>query len=132
MSGEIIANASRAFDDRSIADDQADGQARVHFLTNRGGFWFGSGMARPWRVAVVSSVDVTGGGAWTRVGDATVSGTYTNFFFTKAVPTRDSSSALTACSTRAVDVPIFSSAQTASDCRRYSRFADLEGRSEEH
>src|SRR2546423_7501183 len=92
--GELIGNASRAFFDRSLQNDQVDAQARLHMLfAQRGGIWVGGGVARPWRIAVVSSVDVTGGGAWTRVGDAMLSGTYTNFFFTKVAATRDSSGA---------------------------------------
>src|SRR5690349_22838593 len=65
--GEMIGNASRAFYDRSLENDQVDAQARLHMLfAQRGGIWVGGGVARPWRIAVVSSVDVTGGGAWTR------------------------------------------------------------------
>src|SRR5256885_16873167 len=98
--GELIGNASRAFFDRSLENDQLDGQARLHMLfAQRGGIWVGGGVARPWRIAVVSSVDVTGGGAWTRVGDAMLSGTYTNFFFTKGAPTRDSSGTTQSCRT---------------------------------
>src|SRR5262245_50847072 len=67
--GEVVGNASRAFFDRSLQNDQVDAQARLHMLfAQRGGIWIGGGVARPWRVAVVSSVDVSGGGAWTRVG----------------------------------------------------------------
>src|SRR5690349_10177480 len=96
--GELIGNASRAFFDRSIADDQLDAQARVHLLMKQsGGIWVGGGVARPWRVAVVSHVDVTGGGAWTRLGNALLSGTFTNFFFTKVAPASDSASASTTC-----------------------------------
>src|SRR5438045_7476556 len=99
--GEVIGNASRAFFDRSLENDQVDAQARLHMLfAQRGGIWVGGGVARPWRIAVVSSVDVTGGGAWTRVGDAMLSGTYTNFFFTKVAATRDSSGTTQSCVTR--------------------------------
>ena len=133
--GEILAHASRAFDDRSIEDDQADAQGRVYvLLRQRGGIWVGAGAARPWRVAVVSWMDVTGGGAWTNVGDATLSTTYTNFLFTKVASTHDSSGATTSCGARAdlgvntvVPRPSFSTMPVATDCRRYSRFADLEG-----
>src|SRR5256885_10705843 len=98
--GEVIGNASRAFFDQSLENDQVDAQARLHMLfAQRGGIWVGGGVARPWRIAVVSSVDVTGGGAWTRVGDAMLSGTYTNFFFTKGAPTRDSSGTTQSCRT---------------------------------
>src|SRR5438094_3519572 len=99
--GELIGNASRAFFDRSLENDQLDAQARLHMLfSQRGGIWVGGGVARPWRVAVVSSVDVTGGGAWTRVGGTMLSGTYTNFFFTKVAATKDSSGTSLSCGTR--------------------------------
>lgn len=104
--GEILTNATRAFDDRSIETDQLDAQGRVYLLLrDRGGIWVGAGAARPWRIAVVSSMDVAGGGAWTNVGDAVLSTTYTNFLFTKVESNRDSAGAL----------------------RQYSRFSDLEG-----
>jgi hypothetical protein len=136
--GEFIGNASRAFFDQSLQNDQLDGQARVHMLfSDRGGIWLGGGLARPWRIAVVSSVDVTGGGAWTRLGDAMLSGTYTNFFFTKVAATRDSTGATESCGTHNDPISMSgngtanlssSSAATApSDCRRQSRFSDLEG-----
>jgi hypothetical protein len=135
--GELIGNASRAFFEQSLQNDQLDGQARLHMLfSQRGGFWVGGGMARPWRIAVVSSVDVTGGGAWTRVGDAMLSGTYTNFFFTKVAATRDSTGATQSCGTHneplslsggTASLSSSSTATAASDCRRQSRFSDLEG-----
>src|SRR5215475_4019898 len=68
---EMIGNASRAMDDRSLGTDQVDVQTRVHLLYHqRAGMWLGGGVARPWRVAVVSSADVTDLGAWAKVGDA--------------------------------------------------------------
>src|SRR5262245_57833043 len=69
---EMMGNASRAVDDRSLGNDQVDVQTRVHVLFRQsGGLWFGGGVARPWRIAVVSSADVTDAGLWTKVGDAT-------------------------------------------------------------
>lgn len=134
---EIIGDASRAFFDQSLENDQVDAQARLHMLfSQNGGIWFGGGVARPWRIAVISAVDVTGGGAWTKLGDATLSGTFTNFFFTKVAATRDSSGTTEACGTHTdpvADNPATSSlsnsAVTApvSDCRRQSRFSDVEG-----
>jgi hypothetical protein len=134
---EVIGNASRAFFDRSLENDQVDAQARLHMLfAQNGGIWVGGGVARPWRIAVVSAVDVTGGGAWTRVGDATFSGTYTNFFFTKVAASRDSSGATQTCGTRNEPLSLAgssasslssSSTATATDCRRQSRFSDIEG-----
>jgi hypothetical protein len=135
--GEVIGNASRAFFDRSLANDQFDAQARLHMLfAQNGGIWVGGGVARPWRIAVVSAVDVTGGGAWTRVGDATFSGTYTNFFFTKVAASRDSSGTAQTCGTHNEPLSLTgstgsslssSSTATATDCRRQSRFSDIEG-----
>jgi hypothetical protein len=134
---EVIGNASRAFFDQSLANDQFDAQARLHMLfAQNGGIWVGGGVARPWRIAVVSAVDVTGGGAWTRVGDATFSGTYTNFFFTKVAASRDSSGTTQTCGTRNEPLSLAastgsslssSSTATATDCRRQSRFSDIEG-----
>jgi len=137
---ELIGNASRAFFDQSLENDQLDAQARLHMLLSQNsGIWVGGGVARPWRIAVVSAVDVTGGGAWTRVGDGMLSGTYTNFFFTKVAATRDSSGAPQSCGTHndplALSAPsapsaasLSSSASTgAADCRRQSRFSDVEG-----
>lgn len=132
MRGEVIGNASRAFYDRSLQNDQVDAQARLHVLfAQRGGIWVGGGVARPWRVAVVSSVDVTGGGAWTRLGGTMLSGTYTNFFFTKAAT--DSSS----CGTRSevfgssnalhASMQDNAAAGAPTECRRQSRFSDVEG-----
>ena len=135
LRGEVIGNASRAFFDRSIANDQVDAQARLHMLMKQaGGVWIGGGVARPWRVAVVSHVDVAGGGAWTRVGDAILSGTFTNFFFTKVAPVSDSGSASTTCSDTHADVPLedvttppVNHDVSVMQCRRYSRFSDVEG-----
>ena len=134
---EVIGNASRAFFDRSLENDQFDAQARLHMLfAQNGGIWVGGGVARPWRIAVVSAVDVTGGGAWTRVGDATFSGTYTNFFFTKVAASRDSTGTTQTCGTRNEPLSLAgssgsslssSSTATATDCRRQSRFSDIEG-----
>jgi hypothetical protein len=134
---EVIGNASRAFFDRSLANDQVDAQARLHMLfAQNGGIWVGGGVARPWRIAVVSAVDVTGGGAWTRVGDATFSGTYTNFFFTKVAASRDSTGTTQTCGTRNEPLSLAGSSgsslssystATATDCRRQSRFSDIEG-----
>lgn len=134
--GEVVGNASRAFFDRSLQNDQVDAQARLHMLfAQRGGIWVGGGVARPWRVAVVSSVDVSGGGAWTRVGGTMLSGTYTSFFLTKVSATRDSSGAPTSCGTRTELLPVASAeprpsittTTSTSDCRRQSRFSDIEG-----
>ena len=132
LRGEVVGNASRAFFDRSLQNDQVDAQARLHALfKQRGGIWVGGGVARPWRVAVVSSVDVTGGGAWTRVGGTMLSGTYTNFFFTKAAADTAScsvrSEALAPSNARQASLADNASGADATECRRQSRFSDVEG-----
>src|ERR1041384_2773736 len=84
---EMIGNASRAVDSRSLGSDQVDVQTRVHLLFRQaGGMWFGGGVAKPWRVAVISSADVLDAGMWGKLGDATakfgvatMTATFTNF-----------------------------------------------------
>jgi hypothetical protein len=137
---EMLGNASRAVDERSLGTDQVDVQTRVHVLfQDYGGMWFGGGVARPWRVAVISSADVADAGLWTKVGDitnrfgvATFTTTFTNFSFSKIAAIHDSGSALLSCSS---DSPTGSSAgvlaavQVAAPddaCDRQSRFSDLE------
>lgn len=141
---EMIGNASRAMDDRSLGTDQVDVQTRVHLLYHqRAGMWFGGGVARPWRVAVVSSADVTDLGMWAKVGDAaralgvaTFTATFTNFSFTKVASVHDSGSASLSCAGLAIAPQadaaqaraLFSEAAPGSSaCERQSRFGDLEG-----
>jgi hypothetical protein len=141
---EMLGNASRAVDDRSLGTDQVDVQTRVHVLFHDyGGMWFGGGVARPWRVAVVSSADVADAGVWTKLGDlankfgmATVTATFTNFSFSKIAAIHDTVSAALSCSSETpVTTPtgvvatmqtlsLASSANSA--CDRQSRFSDLE------
>lgn len=139
--GELSGSANRIAYDASIHSDQFDARARVHMRFGRGGLWFGGGLDRPIHVPVVSSVEVTGGGAWTRVGRATLSTTVTSFFFTKVASTRDSVGAITCTATsepisgagldKAVrpTVVIDQAARNGapSECRRESRFSDVEG-----
>ena len=102
---EMIGNASRAVDDRSLGTDQVDVQTRVHFrFRQHGGLWFGGGVARPWRVAVFSSADVTDAGAWGKLGSptakfgtATLTATFTNFAFSKIASVHDTGSAPLSC-----------------------------------
>jgi hypothetical protein len=90
--GEVTARASRIFYDAATQAERMDALARVHMsFQDRGGFWVGGGVDRPWRVAVASTIDVSAGGAWTRVGPAMLTGTFTNFFFTKVTSASDSS-----------------------------------------
>jgi hypothetical protein len=139
---EMIGNASRALDERSLGTDQVDVQTRVHMnFREHAGMWFGGGVARPWRVGVVSSADVTDAGAWTKFGSstssfgsATITTTLTNFSFTKVASVHDTGSASLSCasgapSTGASDVgapAFFSETVGSSACERQSRFNDLE------
>lgn len=134
---EISGNASRIAYDAGLQSDQLDARARVHMsFDQRGGFWLGGGVDRPVQVSVVSSVEVTGGGAWTRIGGATLTGWVTNFAFSKAGTVQDSAGisnctvgsegALTGrqpASNSGVNAPDAAARQ----CQRQSRFSDLEG-----
>jgi len=138
---EMIGNASRALDDRSLGTDQVDVQTRIHVLFHQhGGVWFGGGVARPWRVAVISSADVTDAGAWAKVGNAaakfggaTMTATFTNFSFNKIASVHDTGSALSCAipstMTSAGEIhALFSEISTGGGaCERQSRFSDLEG-----
>jgi hypothetical protein len=139
--GEISGSANRIAYDASVHSDQFDARARVHMRFGRGGFWFGGGLDRPVHVPVVSSVEVTGGGAWTRVGRATLTTTVTSFFFTKVASSSDSVGAITCTtSSEAVSGPGLDESVrptmvvdraapsgAPSECRRESRFSDVEG-----
>jgi hypothetical protein len=138
---EMIGNASRAMDERSLGTDQVDVQTRVHLLYHqRAGLWFGGGVARPWRVTVVSSADVTDLGAWAKVGDparllgvATFTATFTNFSFnTKVASVPDSGTSSLSCALSVAAQPdamraLFSLVPGSTACERQSRFGDLEG-----
>ncbi|HVZ77516.1 MAG TPA: glycogen-binding domain-containing protein [Gemmatimonadaceae bacterium] len=126
LRAEAIGDLSRAFYDRETRNDQIDAQARVHLVfSQRGGMWLSSGIARPWRVAVVSSVDMAGAGAWTQVGGATLTGTYTNFSFTRIASAHDSAGNAESCTARNLSGV---AAQVAgNDCLRQSRFSDVQG-----
>lgn len=114
---EMIGNASRAVDDRSLGTDQVDVQTRIHVLFHqRGGMWFGGGVARPWRVAVVSSADIAAAGIWTTLAGATVTATFTNFSFTKTAAGDTVAAASVSCA-----------APSDGACERQSHFGDLEG-----
>ena len=141
LRGELSASANRIAYDPSIHSDQFDARARVHMRFGRGGFWFGGGLDRPIHVPVVSSVEVTGGGAWTRVGRATLSTTVTSFFFTKVASASDSVGAISCTATTetisaagldkavrpTVVVDQAGRNGAPSECRRESRFSDVEG-----
>jgi len=139
---EMIGNASRAIDDRSLSTDQVDVQTRVHLrFHERGGLWVGGGVARPWRVAVFSAADISDVGGWAKLGSrtakfgmATFSTTFTNFAFTKIASVHDSVSAQLSCASPASPladrVPLFplrNESIAGGPCERQSRFGDLEG-----
>lgn len=140
---EMIGNASRAVDERSLGSDQVDVQTRVHLLFHQsGGMWFGGGVARPWRVAVVSSADVLDGGIWGKLGEATstfgtatFTATFTNFSFSKVASIQDDNNATVNCAATPLGagasaslVPMFNAAAEGSAaCERQSHFSDLEG-----
>jgi hypothetical protein len=140
---EMIGNASRAVDERSLGTDQVDVQTRIHLRFHEyGGLWVGGGVARPWRVAVFSAADVTDAGAWTKIGSptarfgtATMTATFTNFAFTKIASVHDTVSAELSCATNAAmpladRMPVralFSESSSSGACERQSRFGDLEG-----
>ena len=136
---EMIGNASRAMDDRSLGTDQVDVQTRVHVLFHEhGGVWLGGGVARPWRIAVTSSAEVTDAGAWAKLGDglakfgtATMTATFTNFAFTKVGSVNDSGSASLSCNASPIPSAsvraLFSVSAGTAPCERQSRFSDLEG-----
>jgi hypothetical protein len=139
---EMIGNASRAIDDRSLSSDQVDVQTRVHLrFHERGGLWVGGGVARPWRVAVFSAADISDVGGWAKVGSptaklgtATFTTTFTNFAFTKIASVHDTVSAQLSCASagsvsaeRIPLVPLRNESIAAGACERQSRFGDLEG-----
>src|SRR6185503_4943676 len=69
---ELIGNAARAYDDRSLGADQVDVGTRINFgLGKNAGAWLGGGVARPWRVTVVSTVDLMNAGLSKEYGRAT-------------------------------------------------------------
>src|SRR3954470_8839595 len=81
---ELIGNASRAYDDRSFGADQVDVGTRINFAFSSGaGAWVGGGVARPWRVNVVSTIDLMNAGLWGDVGRWTLTGTATSLGLTK-------------------------------------------------
>lgn len=81
---ELIGNAARAYDDRSFGADQVDVGTRINFAFNRNaGAWVGGGVARPWRVAVVSTIELMNAGLWMERGRATFTATGTSLGLTK-------------------------------------------------
>lgn len=127
---ELLGSADRLFLDPSRMSDGVDAQARLHYMRQRAGIWLGSGVSRPLRTATVSNVNVSSGGIWTKLGNATFRGNVTSFFFTKVVDTTGQPSA---CGTAAgygqmaAIMTYIAYMQTAGTCRHQSRLTDLEG-----
>lgn len=130
---EVFANASRTFFDSALQNDQLGAEGRLHFMSDRGGIWLGSGVSRPLRVAVVQNVNVSTGGMWTKFGPATLRGSVTSFFFTKAL-SPDSVDAVESAAACAVPSSVSElasrpgtfSATATGGCRQQSRLTDLE------
>lgn len=137
LHARLEANASRIAYEAGLPSDQLDARASVHMLFDqRGGIWLGGGIDRPVQVSVISAVEVTSGGAWTRIGDATLTGSVTNFAFSKAGTVEDSSGVSSCASGSSTPMPIGGAAaprgtstapSPAADCQRQSRFSDIEG-----
>lgn len=127
---EFLSNASRAFSDEALGSDEVDVQTRVHVLFHqKGGVWVGGGVARPWRLAVISSIDLAGAGAWAQLGSTKVTGTYTNFSFTKVGHDSDGTSGVCPAQSAApvaLGAPA-SLESSATPCSLQSSFGDLTG-----
>ncbi|HTR79121.1 MAG TPA: glycogen-binding domain-containing protein, partial [Gemmatimonadaceae bacterium] len=127
---ELLGGVSRAFEDQSLGSNQVDVATRVSVpIEQASGVWVGGGVARPWKIATVSAVDLMDGGAWTRIGNATFTTTFTNQRFTKAART-DSSGDVSACVASAsggagIDGPYGSESGTTG-CSHGSSVSDLE------
>jgi len=131
---ELIGNASRAYDDRSLGSDQVDVGTRINFaFSKRAGAWVGGGVARPWRVTAVSTVDLMNAGAWMDVGRATFTATGTTLGLTK-IGTSDQYSSIDPCGTPSTSVGLsadatLTTAALASQetCHRRSQVSDFTG-----
>lgn len=136
---EVMANANRLFFDPTVQNDQINAEGRLHFMRQRGGVWLGSGIARPLRVAAVSSVNVSSGGLWTKLGATTLRGSVTSFLFTKVTtdtgsvdnPNAPACPRATAVSPDVTQsAPLggsLSAATMPGGCRHQSRLTDVEG-----
>jgi hypothetical protein len=97
---ELIGNAARAYDDRSFGNDQVDVGTRINFAFSKtAGAWLGGGVARPWRVNVVSTIDLRNAGGWMDVGRATFTLTGTTLGLNK-MGTADQSANIDACTSK--------------------------------
>ena len=129
---QLLGNVSRAFEDQSLGGNQVDVETRISVPIQPGsGVWVGGGVARPWKISALSVVDLTDGGAWTRIGNATVSATLTNQRFTKAAQA-DSAGGISACvaapaSDAGLGIPTtYGSDAGVTSCSHGSSIRDLE------
>ena len=129
---ELIGNASRAFDDRSLGADQVDIGTRINFQFNKhSGAWFGGGVARPWRIMMVSTMDLLNAGGWMDVGRATFTATGTTFSLTK-MGTNNGLTEIVPCASSSTSLGLTGAAADASaaliansGCRHRSTVTDL-------
>jgi hypothetical protein len=125
---ELIGNASRAYDDRALGADQVDVGTRINFSFNRNsGAWFGGGVARPWRVSVVSTVDLLNAGAWINIGNATFAATGTALSLTKIGDAQDVTS-VEPCNAGSAAMGFEADPApnlVAENCRRRARLTDF-------
>lgn len=91
LRAEANALANRTSHDPGMPSDLLGGQVRVVMPFRNGGVWVGGGVDRPLGIAVSSSVDVSGAGGWTQIGNSTITGSITNFQFTRLSSAPDSS-----------------------------------------
>jgi hypothetical protein len=126
---ELIGNAARAYDDRSFGADQVDVGTRINFaFSKRAGAWIGGGVARPWRVNVVSTIDLMNAGGWVDIGRANLALTGTTLGLNK-MGTNEQPASVGGCVSPTTlslgDGPAAASA--AEGCRLRSRVTDLTG-----
>jgi hypothetical protein len=121
---ELIGNAARAYDDRSFGADQVDVGTRINFaFSKRAGAWVGGGVARPWRVNVVSTIDLMNGGIWADVGRWNFTGGTTSLGLTKM-----GTSARESCSpSGSLSVADATASQSCQQSPGHSRVTDLTG-----
>ena len=127
---ELIGHAARAYDDRSFGADQVDVGTRINFaFSQRGGAWVGGGVARPWRVNVVSTIDLMNAGVWVDARpNLTFTATGTTLGLTKMGTSEQV--AFETCSTGSPSLGLADAEPTASltsaeSCRLRSRVTDL-------
>ena len=121
---ELIGNAARAYDDRSFGADQVDVGTRINFaFSKRAGAWVGGGVARPWRVNVVSTIDLMNGGIWADVGRWNFTGGATSLGLTKM-----GTSARESCSpSGSLSVADATASESCQQLPGHSRVTDLTG-----